>query len=96
MFDQYLNPIKEWFKRSWTIFLNRLEVFIGFLMAALSAIDWSPLWDLGNLTGIDWKQSAVMGGILMIRGLIGEYARRHNTEYVDGHLLPVEVAEKKA
>ena len=68
--------IKQFFSYSETIFLARLEVILGFLLAALSSVDWSPLFAAGSSPNFNWKTGLTLGIILIIRGLILEWARR--------------------
>lgn len=97
--NTWWTSVKDFFKRSWTLVLARLEAAIGLLLAVLATIDWTPLISLGDnlnaATGLDWRQTALIGAIMFVKGLITEWARRHNTEFVDGHLLPVEIAEQE-
>lgn len=70
---------KAWFKYSETIFLNRLEVLMGFIIGAFSLMDWSPLLSLfGTTTGMNWKQTTAIGSAMIARGIIGEAVRRRN------------------
>lgn len=81
MFDKiklWWNGIKDWFSRSETIFLARFEAFVGFLVAVGAAFDWSPLLSLGFDTGINWKQAAFLGGLMFVKGVLVELARRRN------------------
>lgn len=70
--------IKAWFKNSETIFWSRLQVFVGFVVASLAAIDWTQLatFSLGDTMSV--KQMAVLGGGLILNGLWQEYLRRRN------------------
>lgn len=71
--------VKLWFKNSETILLNRLEVLVGIVLAAIAAMDWSPLWSLfGVGTAFNWTEIGAMSGFLMLRGLAGEILRRRN------------------
>lgn len=71
--------IKDWFKRSETIFLARMEVVTGLVITAVSAIDWSPLWStVGTGTAFNWKQGVTIGAMLTFKGLLSEWARRRN------------------
>jgi len=83
--------IKDWFKRSETIFLARLEALVGFVILAFSVMDWSPLISIGMSTGFTWGQIYMLGIIMVIKGGVSEWARRINTKEIEGHLLPTEV-----
>lgn len=72
------NSIKKWFKNSETIFIARLETAVGFLVAALSAIDWTPLMSMDFSQAFSWNQFTVIGLMLIVKGLISEWARRRN------------------
>ena len=74
-----IQEIKAWFKFSETIFLSRCDILVGFLLAAVAAIDWSPLMTMDFSSGFDTKQLYVLGGICIFRGIIGEWARRRNS-----------------
>ena len=70
--------IKAWFKFSETIFISRLDVFIGFLIAVVASMDWSPLLALDISTGFDTKQLYYISFICILRGVVGEIMRRRN------------------
>lgn len=73
-----LNKIKSWFKHSETIFLARLEAFIGVLVAGLAALDFSHIISLSSAVGFDWKQVVVVGGIMFVSGIVREWLRKRN------------------
>ncbi len=73
-----LEELKAWFKYSETILIARAEVLTGFVISAVSLMDWSPLLSLGVDTGFTWKQGAVIRGITVVKGLVTELARRRN------------------
>jgi hypothetical protein len=93
-FKDKWTEVKAWFKNSETILLARLEMLVGFLAVAMSAMDWSPLLASGIHTGLTWTQTAVLGSIVFVKGIISEWARRLNTKEVAGHLLPTAVEIK--
>jgi len=86
--------VKAWFKNSETILLSRIEVVVGFLVAAMSIMDWSPLLSVGIDTGFTWVQGAYLGAIMFTKGIISEWARRLNTVEVNEHLFPAEVLKE--
>lgn len=88
--------IKAWFKHSETIFLARAELIVGFMIAAMSAMDWSPIMGIGDVTGMTWRQGATIGSIMVAKGIISELARRRNTVEVGERLLPTEAIVKEA
>jgi hypothetical protein len=81
---------KALFNRSETILLARAEAFVGLLIGAASMVDWTPLMGVGqDITGMNWKQGATIGGIMFVKGLVSELARRRGTkELADGRLVP--------
>lgn len=70
--------VKSWFKYSETILLARLEVITGFLIAAVEGMDWSALMNLDFSNSIANKQLLAVGGIVVVKGFVSEYARRRN------------------
>lgn len=74
-----LQKIKDFYKRSESIFLARLQVFVGFVIASVGVMDWSPLWStVGTGTDFNWKQLGTIGAIVIANGVLFEYARRRN------------------
>lgn len=81
MFDTITNwwtGVKAWFKNSETIFLARAEVVVGFMIAVVGAMDWSPLLTFDISSGFDTTQLLVVGGMIIVKGVISEIARRRN------------------
>lgn len=76
--SDFWTDVKAWFKNSETIFLSRLDVVVGFVIAAVGAMDWSPLLSLDISTGFSTTQLLSIGGMIILRGVIGEIARRRN------------------
>lgn len=75
----FIGWIKNFFKRSETILLARIEVLVGFIIAACGAIDFSPLYQLfGETAGFTSKQVMWLGGASIFKGLLTELARRRN------------------
>lgn len=70
--------VKAWFKDSETIFLARMEVLVGFIIAVVGAMDWSPLMTFDLSSGFDTKQLLIVGGMIIVKGVISEIARRRN------------------
>lgn len=93
-FSGYWDTAKAWFKRSETIFLARVEAFTGLVVAGISAMDWSPLLNLGVDAGMSLKQGVTLGGIMFAKGLVTEWARRRNTVEVDNSLLPTDIVKE--
>jgi|SRR6185503_6566337 hypothetical protein len=89
-FHNAWDRVKAWFKRSQAIFLARLEAAIGFVVLALSVADWGPLFS----TGLTWAQTASIGAIMFVKGIITEWARRLNTVEVSGQLIPADITSQ--
>lgn len=68
--------VRIFFKDSEVIFLARLQLIIGFAVAALAGMDWSPLVSLGAGTGFTQSQLISLGSILLVQGVVTEIARR--------------------
>lgn len=71
--SNYWTETKAWFKYSETIFLARIQVLSGFVLAGLANVDWSTLSGF-----VDFKQAMYMSGGLVANGLLTEYLRRRN------------------
>ncbi len=67
--------LKAWFHFSETIFLARLQMVAGALLAAFTSFNFSLL--SGTPT---WKDYAVAGGIFL-QGVVTEYLRKRGAEY---------------
>lgn len=96
MFSNAWEGIKAWFKRSWSIFIARLEVLAGILVGALTAIDWNALASLDFSHGLkDWN-TAIVAGLLIVKGIVSEIGRRVGTvENETGTLVPKSILEDK-
>lgn len=70
--------IKAWFKRSETILIARLEILVGFMLAAVQGMDWSALMSLDFTNSVSSKEFLSIGGLVIAKGLISEWARRRN------------------
>lgn len=74
-----MGSIKDFFKRSETIFYARLQVVVGFVIAALGAMNLSPIYALiGESAGFTSRQVIALGGFAVFNGVITELARRRN------------------
>lgn len=85
---------KAWFKHSETILLARIEAFSGFLIASLSALDWSPMFTLATDAGMSLKAGITLGSVMFFKGLVTEWARRRNTVEVDSKLIPTDIVKE--
>jgi len=72
-------PLLRWFKDSETILLARAQTGIGFLVTATAAMNWSPLVGTNLL---DTKQTIALGTVLMVQGVLTEWARRINDPFL--------------
>ncbi len=70
--------IKAWFKFSETILLSRIDVLVGFMIAVVAGMDWSPLLAMDFSSGFDQRQLYFLSFACILRGVIGEIARRRN------------------
>lgn len=82
------------FKNSGTILLARLEVLVGFVISAFSFLDFSPLLALDMTTAFNWRQTAFIGVVMMIKGVVSEITRRAGTTTVKDTLVPDVVVEQ--
>lgn len=65
--------VKSWFKNSLTLFSARVWALVGVVTSVVAAADWSPL--LG-MSGLDRKQVAFIGAVILAQALNTEIARR--------------------
>lgn len=70
--------IKDFFNRSETIFLARLEAVAGLVLTAATSIDWLALAQM-NLNGAIAKMNLfILGMAMFVKGIVTELARRRN------------------
>ena len=87
--------VKKWFKRSWSIFIARLEVLAGVLTGALGGLDWTSLANLDWTHGVKNTGTLIVAGLLIVKGLVSEIGRRSGTvETPDATLVPLSVVDK--
>ena len=92
---KFYDDVKAFFSRSWSILIARLEVLSGILLGALSAIDWTALMNLDFKDGIYNKNTLIVAGLLIFKGIISEIGRRAGTvTTTNDQLVPVNIAEK--
>src|SRR5688572_25407071 len=91
---QAWNDVKAWFNYAWSIFIARMEVLFGILVAAIGSVDFSLVFtQLEN--GLKWTTATTIGAILIVKGIISEIGRRQNTVTLsNGQLFPAQVSEK--
>lgn len=92
MFNETWEGVKAWFSHAESIFLARLEVFIGVIVGAVGAFDWSPLISMGMGTSFTKGQAMFLGGIMAVKGLAAEFLRRRNDPLLKLETVP-ETAE---
>lgn len=87
--------LKDWFHNSETILLARAEAFAGFLIVTIGGMDWSPLFSLfGTGTAFTKNELYGIGGVMLAKGIFGEWARRRNTIEVNSKLIPTEIVKE--
>lgn len=94
--NKILEKVKRFFNRAWSIFLARLQLVTGLLVAGLSGADWGPIVGAATSVGVSKTQMLVLGGIVAFQGLLAELARRQGTKTIEtGQLIPNNVEVKK-
>lgn len=95
MFNNLWTNIKAWFNRSWSIFIARMEVLVGFLIGVMGGIDWSALINLDWRDAVYSKTNLLVAALIIIKGIVSEMGRRAGTVVAANNVLvPVSVAEK--
>lgn len=95
MFSNFFSNIKAFFKRSWSIFLARLEIFTGFIIGAVGAIDWAGFANIDFGSGFSKNQTMWIAIGLVIKGIVSEIGRRTGTiETKNSTLIPTSIIEK--
>ena len=78
MLTNLWNKIKDFFKRSETIFIARLEAVAGFLVAVIGGLDPTALLSLDISNGVTSSTTLIFGLVWFLKGIIQEWARRRN------------------
>ena len=87
--------IKAWFNKSWSIFIARMEVLVGFIIGAVGGIDWSALVNLNWYDAVYSKTNLLVAALIIIKGIVSEMGRRAGTVVAaNSQLVPVNIAEK--
>lgn len=95
MLSNFVDKVKAFFSKSWSIFIARLEVFTGFLLGVFGGIDWNALVNLDWSDAIYSKNNLIFAGILVLKGIISEIGRRAGTvTTANDQLVPVNIAKK--
>lgn len=68
---------KPWYKFE-SIVLARITTLVGFAIAVIGTMDWSPLMGIDMSTGFNRNQVIWLGGITMAKGIADELLRRRN------------------
>lgn len=95
MFSNLFNDIKAWFNRSWSIFIARMEVLVGFILGAAGGIDWTALVNLNWYDAIYSKTNLLVAALIIIKGIVSEMGRRAGTvTTATNQLVATNIAEK--
>lgn len=95
MFNTIWTDVKAWFNRSWSIFIARMEVLVGFLIGVFGGIDWSALLNLNWYDAIYSKTNLLVAALIIIKGIVSEMGRRAGTVVTaTDQLVATNVAEK--
>jgi hypothetical protein len=95
MFQSIVNSVKAFFIRSWSIFIARLEVLTGILVGAVGGLDWTALMNLDFKDAISSKNSLIIAGIIVVKGIVSEIGRRAGTVVTSANqLVPANIAAK--
>jgi hypothetical protein len=80
--------IVKFFHDSEVIFMARLEAISGFVVTALAAINWDQLFSMSSLPSFTWNQAATVGAIMLVQGVVLEWARRRREPDMQKITLP--------
>lgn len=90
------NDVKGWFNKSWSIFIARMEVLVGFLIGVFGGIDWSAIAQLDWYSAVYSKTNLLVAALIIIKGIVSEMGRRSGTVVSKtDQLIPVNIAEEK-
>ncbi len=87
---------KTWYQKFWASFKNsgtilyaRLISLFGFVIGAVGAMDWSPLWSFLKMGTLFTKQQLLaIGASVVGAGITAEIIRRRGTKEVNNNLIP--------
>ncbi len=95
MFNSLITNVKAFFKRSWSIFLARLEIFTGFIIGVVGAIDWSGFANINFDAGFTNNQLFWFALGLIVKGIVSEVGRRSGTvTATNDQLVPANLVKK--
>lgn len=91
----FWDDVKAWFNRSWSIFIARMEVLVGFLIGVFGGIDWAALTQLNWYDAVYSKTNLLVAALIIIKGIVSEMGRRAGTVVVaTDQLVATNIAEK--
>lgn len=79
MFKKIFDKVSSWFKDSLTIFAARMTVLAGFILAALTAVDWTQIAQLNFADGIS-KGEMIEAAKFIALGVMFEITRRRTAK----------------
>lgn len=95
MLQSIVDKVKAFFKRSWSIFLARAEIFSGFIIGVIGAIDWAGFANIDFDAGFSNNQLFWFSIGLVVKGIISEVGRRSGTVVAtNDQLVPANIAAK--
>lgn len=95
MLRSIVDKVKGWFKHAWSIFIARAEVFTGFVIGVISAVDWAGFANIDFDAGFTNNQLMWISIGLVIKGVVSEIGRRSGTvTTTTDQLVPVNLAKK--
>lgn len=95
MLNKYWTDFKAWFNYSWSVFIARAEVLVGFLIGVFGGIDWNALLQMNWYDSVYSKTNLLVAALIIIKGIVSEMGRRAGTVVTaSDQLVPVNVAEK--
>lgn len=95
MFRTMIDKVKAWFNNAWSIVIARAEIFAGFVIGVVGAIDWAGFANIDFDAGFTNNQLFWFSIGLVIKGIVSEVGRRSGTVVTtQDQLVPVNVAKK--
>lgn len=95
MLRSIVDKVKGWFKHAWSIFIARAEVFVGFIIGVVGAVDWAGYASFDFGAGFSHNQLFWFSIGLVIKGIVSEVGRRSGTvTTTTDQLVPVNLVKK--
>lgn len=95
MFRKVIDKVKGWFNNAWSIVLARAEIFAGFVIGVVGAIDWAGFANIDFDAGFTHNQLFWFSIGLVVKGIVSEVGRRSGTvTAASGTLVPESIAKK--